>query len=491
MQTQLPRVLGPWIAAAIVVGNVIGTGVFKKGTKVAENAPEFGLGISVWIVGGILVLLGALAMAEIAVRLPRAGGNYVYLREGFGRRAAFLWGWVDFWIIRSASIAVLAYMFMEFFHETLKDLTGVQGDVIAFWPRQVCVIGLIVFLSLLNIRGTRLGGKVQLGLTILKVLSLVLIALLPFVVLLIADDPKYPPRTSLLSPVWPSDGTPVNWTKYGAALVAVLWAYDGWMNFGNVAEEIRNPSRNIPLAALGGVLLIIALYVSANVAYYLVIPQPEMIALKDRPLATEFFTRLLGPIGMAIASSIMMVSVLGALNGNVLVAPRLLFAMGGDGLASPKFRELHPRYATPMTGTIAYAAWSCLMIVLGGLLTQNQLPLIGGIDFNIPAGETLFDILTDFAIVGIVTMGTLAVAAIFPLRNRDPGHDLPYRCIGYPLVPILYILVNAFVLYTMFAEDAQRFKAIVGIGFIAIGWVVYELRFKKLVTSSTSSTLPT
>lgn len=478
MQSQLPRVLGVWMAAAIVVGNVIGTGVFKKGTKVAANAPEFGLGISVWIVGGILVLLGALAMAEIAVRLPRAGGNYVYLREGFGRRAAFLWGWVDFWIIRSASIAVLAYMFTEFLHETIKDLNGTQGEVLAFWPRQLVSIGLIVFLSLLNIRGTRLGGTVQLGLTILKVTSLIVIALLPLAIEIFVRHPSNPIHVEYLRPIWPEDWSLVNWTKYGTALVAVLWAYDGWMNFGNVAEEIRNPSRNIPLAALGGVLLIIALYVSANVAYYLIIPHADMVSLKDRPLAAEFFDRLLGPVGMAVASGIMMVSVLGALNGNVLVAPRLLFAMSLDGLASPKFSELHPRYRTPAFGTFAYMAWSILLIILGGLMTQNRLPLIGGIDFNIPVNDTLFDILTDFAIVGVVTMGTLAVAAIFPLRSRDPGRDLPYRCIGYPIVPMVYVAVNAFVLYTMFAEDNQRFKAIVGIVFIAIGAVVYEAMMK-------------
>jgi amino acid transporter len=280
----------------------------------------------------------------------------------------------------------------------------------------------------------------------------------------------------------------VNWTKYGTALVAVLWAYDGWMNFGNVAEEIRNPSRNIPLAALGGVLLIIALYVSANVAYYLIIPPDQMAKLKDRPLAAEFFERLLGPVGMAVASGIMMVSVLGALNGNVLVAPRLLFAMGADGLAPHRFRELHPKYRTPAFGTLAYMAWSILLIVLGGLLTQNRLPLVAGIDFNIPKDDTLFDILTDFAIVGVVTMGTLAVAAIFPLRSRDPGNDLPYRCIGYPVVPMLYVAVNAFVLYTMFAEDDQRFKAIVGIAFIAVGAAAYEIPFTSSKRSRDSST---
>ncbi len=476
---SLPRVLGPWMAMAIVVGTVIGTGVFKKGRNVATNCPEFGLGISVWIVGGILVLLGALAMAEIAVRFPRAGGNYVYLREGFGRRAAFLWGWVDFWIIRSASIAVLAFMFVEFFHEMLKDLSGTKSDVIEFWFRQAATIALIIGLSIINILGTRLGGRVQLGLTILKVGSLMTIAVLPFVVLLFTSSPAHPPRVELLSPVWPTDWSAVNWGKYGGALVAVLWAYDGWMNFGNVAEEIKNPNRNIPLAAVGGVLLLILLYVAVNVAYYLVIPHADIVSLQDRPVAMEFFFRLLGPIGVAIASSIMMCSVLGALNGNVLVAPRLLFAMGKDHLASPRFSELHSVYRTPVFGTIAYGTWASLMVILGGLMTQYKLPLIAGIDLNLPEGKPLFDVLTDFALVGVVTMGTLAVAAIFPVRWRDPGLDLPYRCIGYPLVPMLYVAGMVFVLGTMFWEPEQRTEAIIGMAFIASGAVVHEWRFRS------------
>jgi amino acid transporter len=248
------------------------------------------------------------------------------------------------------------------------------------------------------------------------------------------------------------------------------------MNIGNVAEEVRNPNRNLPLAALAGVLLLILIYVSANLAYYLVIPHEVMVNLGKRPVATEFFHRMLGPIGVAIVSIIMMCSVLGALNGNILVAPRLLFAMGRDRLASPRFSQLHPRFETPVFGTIAYGVWSSLLVILGGLMTQYELPTVAGIDFNLPKDKDLFDVLTDFALVGVVTMGTLAVAAIFPLRHRDPGANLPYRCPGYPVVPAIYVLAMAFVLYTMFDDRTQRFEATVGCGFIAVGAVVYELR---------------
>src|SRR3954471_2349214 len=181
-QQSLPRVLGPWIATAIVVGTVIGSGVFVKGRKVADNVPEFGTAMCVWVLGGVLALLGSLALAEVAVLFPRAGGNYVFLREGYGRWAGFLWGWVEFWIIRSASIAALATMFSESFHDVLKQsLHPGEKDieVLAFWPRQILTVSVIAGLTILNIRGTRLSGTVQFGITLLKVTSLLFIIVLP------------------------------------------------------------------------------------------------------------------------------------------------------------------------------------------------------------------------------------------------------------------------------------------------------------------------
>src|SRR5688572_638750 len=183
-QHTLPRVLGPWIATAIVVGTVIGSGVFKKGRNVADNVPEFGLAMSVWVLGGLLALLGALALAEVAVLFPRAGGNYVFLREGYGRGAGFLWGWVEFWIIRSASIAALATIFTASFHDVLRQTLypDQKVEVLTFWPRQLLTVLVIVALATVNARGTRLGGGLQLFITILKVGSILFIIALPFAV---------------------------------------------------------------------------------------------------------------------------------------------------------------------------------------------------------------------------------------------------------------------------------------------------------------------
>lgn len=478
---QLARVLGPWMAAAIVVGTVIGSGVFKKARNVAENVPETGLALSVWVLGGVLALLGALAYAEVATLFPRAGGNYVFLREAYGRMAGFLWGWVEFGIIRTASIAALATMFTESFHDVLRQALypAESVDVLAFWPRQALTVLVIAALAALNARGTRLGGGLQVVVTSVKVGSLLLIITLPFAVLAFVSEPAHPPRVEYLSPAWPGSFGGVNWGMYGAALVGVLWAYHGWMNIAPVAEEVTDPQRNIPRALLGGVLLLVVLYCGANLAYYLVIPREQMRELRNTTVATEFCLRLLGPFGSLLASAIVMTSVFGSLNGNLLVGPRLLFAMGKDRLAPAALQRLHPKYDTPALAIGVLAGWASLMVLGVGALTQYQLPVLFGLDLNLPANKAPFDVVTDFAMFGAVAFETLAVASIFVFRHRLPAADRPYRCWGYPVVPILYCLIMGAVLANMFMTPEQRSEARIGLGFIAVGASVYLLMFRR------------
>jgi amino acid transporter len=481
-------VLGPWIATAIIIGTVIGSGVFKKGRNVAENVPEFGLGMAVWVLGGVLALLGAFALAEVAVLFPRAGGNYVFLREAYGRWAGFLWGWVEFWLIRSASISALATMFTESFHDVLKQslYPGQSVELIPFWPRQLLSVLVIGVLAAVNIRGTRLGGGLQFFITLLKVGSLLFIITVPFVVYAATAQPAHPPRTAYLAPMWPASWLGVDWGKFCVALVGVLWAYNGWMNIAPIAEEVREPSRNIPLSLFVGVIALIALYCGANFAYCLIIPHDEMARLpQDTTVATEFCSRLLGPVGGIIASAIIMTSVFGALNGNLLVGPRLLYAMGQDRLAPPALARLHVRYQTPVLAILAMAAWSCLLILAVGVLIQNRLPVIplgsSELDLNLPRGKSPFDVLTDFVIFGSVTFETLAVASIFVFRRKIPitADNRPYRCWGYPVVPALYIAIMGAVLFYFFTEPALRSEALVGAGFIGSGAVVYFLLFRN------------
>lgn len=526
----LIRVLGPVTATAIVVGTVIGTGVFKKSAIVAENVPYFGVAAFVWIIVGLLALLGALAIAEVAVLYPMAGGNYVFLREAYGRLWGFLFGWVEFWMIRSGSIAALATLFAQELvavlkNEVFQQRTGLNlgSEPMSFWAQQWLTVVVIMGLAVVNILGVRWGGLLQLFITTIKVASLIAIAVLPFIAVSVsplANPPK--PRFENLSPMWPSaqdikegvgqkgpaaaaapgvaaqpqvksfeegrgDG---GWlaflSKIGAALVGVIWAYHGWMNIAPVAEEVTRPQRNLPIALLGGVLLIIALYLSANFAYYLIIPQDEMAQIKKTTVATVFCERLLGPIGAALASAAVMCSAFGALSGSILVGPRLLYAMGEDGLAPRSLGAAHPRFHTPARAILVLGIWSGLLILAGAALTQARahgygVPIFSlagkSIDLNLPKGKELFDVLTDFAMFGSISFETLALTTIFAFRWRFPDRERPYRCPFYPWVPILYVSVLSLVLANMFWT--QTTEASIGMGFIVFGAIVYMLIPKR------------
>lgn len=466
----LVRALGPMMATAVVVGTVIGSGVFKKPQSIAAVVPHFGLTALLWVLGGVLVLLGALAYSEVTVLLPQAGGNYVFLREAYGRLAGFLWGWVDFCIIRSASLAALATIFTESLHDIVRNeafqkAVGLpSGTHLGFWTQRGLTVAVLAVLAWVNIRGVRWGGLLQLLITIVKVGSLAAIAVLPFVVLASWLSATTQPNFDNLRPTWPEDWRQVSFGHLGSAFLGVLWAYHGWQNLAPVAEEVRQPQRNLPLALLGGVAIIITLYLGANLAYSLVIPRVEMAELKQTTVATEFSLRLLGSLGAAAASAAVMASVFGALNGNLLVGPRLLYAMGDDGLAPRALGAIHARYRTPALAIAVLATWSALQVVTVAFLTW-----VGWLEEN----KSHFDRLTDFAMFGAVIFETLAVVSIFVFRCRRPNAERPYRCPGYPVVPALYVLLPAFVLMNMFTHETV--EALAGVGFIALGAAVYGI----------------
>jgi amino acid transporter len=475
------------LAIAVVVGTVIGSGVFKKPHIVAENVPFFGLAAMVWIVGGLLAFLGASALAEVAIRFPRAGGNYVYLKEGYGPLAGFLFGWVEFCIIRSASIAALATIFSESVHDILRNQAfqsalawDLGPEPLGYWEQQALTVAVVLGLAFVNVLGVRWGGLLQLFITIVKVGSLVAIALLPFAALAVARSrgQDFNLRTENLHPFLPT-WQQLDLSNLGAALVGVLWAYHGWMNIATIGGEIRNPQRNIPLSFLIGVTIIISLYLAANLGYYLVIPTEEMARVTDTTVATVFSLRLLGPLGAAAASAAIMCSVFGALNGNLLVGPRLLYAMGEDGLAPRALGGVHARFRTPALAIIVLAVWTVILILIVAVLTRYRLPTLPlgswSLNLNIPRGKLNFDVMTDFAIFGSVVFETLAVSTIFRFR-RWPQMEGSYRCWGYPFVPSLYILIMSFVAINMCYK--QTTEVLAAVGLVGTGVMVYCLSFR-------------
>ena len=473
---RLPRALGPIMATAIVIGTVIGTGVFKKPQLVADNVPNFAWVALVWIIGGMIALFGSFAIAEVGVLFPRTGGNYVFLREGYGRLFGFLWGWVEFWIIRSGSIAALATMVTESLHDVLRAVYRLDShhSAMGYWEERLLTIGFIVGLAWVNIRGIRWGGLLQVFVTALKIGTLLGIMLLPF---LVRGPIEHQPSTTLeaAAPAFSLAGL-------GIAMLGVQWAYHGWMNIGLVAGEIRRPQRNIPLSLLAGVGCIILLYLGANVAYHLVIPMTEMRELKNTTVAAEFCLRLVGPIGAGLAAAAVMSSAFGTLSGNLLVGPRLLYAMGQDNLAPQSLSAVHPRYQTPALAIVAVAAWSCLLVLGSAALSRFQLPIWElsesyEINLNLPPDKQLFDVLTDFAMLGAVIFETLAVSTIFVFRARLPNAERPYRCLGYPVTPAIYIAILSGVAINTLVT--QRTESTVVVAFVAVGAVIYALALRR------------
>jgi APA family basic amino acid/polyamine antiporter len=460
----LIRALGPLMATAVVVGTTIGSGVFKKAQVVAENVPDLGFTALAWVLVGVLALLGGLTIAEVASLYPEAGGPYVLLREAYGRAAGFLWGWVDFWIIRSASIAALATIFSEALFNILRD--PMIADRLGYSPTsaslaqpiEVYVTLAVIFgLALVNVRGVKWGGVLQLFITVVKVGSLVVIAALPFLL-----SPLTGPNAPAPIPVEKHPPESFTLGGFATALLAVLWAYHGWMNGSTAAGEVKHPHRNVPISLIGGVLLIIALYLGANFAYSRVIPQDQMANVKDTSVAAVFGARLLGSIGTVVMSAVLMCSVFGALNGNILVGPRVLFAMGEDGLAPTALGRVHPRYRTPSVAILVLTAWSMLLVAVVGILVRFAV---------LDPKKAPFDVLTDFAMFGVVIFETMAVLSIFVFRWRYPKAERPYRCWGYPLTPALYVLLPALILGNFFIN--QRPEAVSGVAIILTGALVY------------------
>jgi amino acid transporter len=471
------------MATAIVIGTVIGSGIFKKPQTVAQNVPWFGLAALVWVGAGVLVLLGALAYAEVAALLPRAGGNYVFLREGYGRMTGFLWGWVEFFIIKSASMAALATMFTLSLHDLLTATAPELSARLGYWQQRILTVVVILFLAAVNIRGVKWSGGLQLVITLVKVGSLLFIIVLPFLALLwVSGGSSRAADPARLEPAWPNREQ-LTFSLLGgfaSALLAAQWAYHGWQNLAPVAEEVKEPQRNLPRSLLIGTAIVVALYLGANLGYSLVLTQRDMELMKDDPeaqrtaekeerpqaktVAIGFCKEVLGPVGTALAAAAVMCSVFGALNGLLLITPRLLYAMGEDGMAPRALGAIHSRYRTPALAILVLAVWSCLLVL--GVAALTKLGVLA-------SGKDHFDILTDFAMFGAVIFETMAVLSIFIFRRTMPDAPRPYRCWGYPVVPALYVLLPGMILVNMFIHQPQ--EALSGVGFIALGAVVYLL----------------
>lgn len=421
---RLPRRLGVWSAGAVLVGSTIGSGIFRIPSTVAENVGTVGTMAVLWVVGALVALFGALTLAELATLYPRSGGIYVFLREAYGPLPAFLFGWTQLLLIRPAGLGAIAMIFAEY-TGAFVPLTDTQVRFIA--------ASAIALLATANIRSVTWGAAVQNASTMAKVVALAGLALLAFAfgdgaAGALAGAPSF----EVLS-----------WGSFGVALIAALWAYDGWPDLTFMAGEVRDPARTLPRALVGGVLAIIAVYLLVNAAYLYVLPVGAMAA--SDLVAADAATRVLGTLGASIVAALVMLSTFGALNGSTMTGPRIFYAMADDGLFFRPIAAVHSRYRTP------YAAIG-LAAILGIANVSSR----------------TFEQLAGQFILGIWPFYALAVGAVFLMRHRRPDAERPYRTVGYPWVPLIFLLASVAMLLNALVEEPLVTGAYFGVTLLGI-----------------------
>jgi len=434
---RLPRTLGLWSSVALVIGITIGSGIFRSPAGIARQAPNPLAMIGLWMLGGGITLCGALSLAEIAAALPQTGGIYAYLREAWGRRAAFLFGWSELILIRASALGGIAVVFGEYLLRSL----GVDPAAHVLLARGLSA-GAIVFAAAANIRGANVGALIVGVATWAKFAALTLLVAAAFAL--------GGSRGASLGHLTAASTGPLFVGSVGLALVSVLWAYDGWADLSFAAGEVKDPQRNLPRAIILGTLALIAIYVLTNLAYLYVLP---IEAIGGAQLvAADTMLALFGRAGVVLVSVFVMISSFSSLNGSMLASPRVFFAMAEDRLLFPAIARVHPRHRTPYVAILVAAA-------LGVALVMSR----------------SFERLTDTFVLAIWPFYAVGVAAIYRLRRERPELPRPYRAIGYPVVPAVFIgSVAAFVVNALFNDTVN---SAVTFALILAGLPVYQMFF--------------
>lgn len=451
-RATLPSILNLFDATMIVVGSIIGSGIFLKVGNVDTHLKQYGFLpiVGVWIGVGLVTLCGSLAVAELGAMYPKAGGPYLYLREAYGRRTAFLWGWTEFWVIRTGSIGALACGTVIYFNQLVELSIPAQAGL---------AIAIVAGLAALNCFSTRWGATLQNVATVTKVGFLAGLILLPVIL--------SRTQSSYLEPAWvppTSDTTSLEFlTHIGLAMVAVLWPYDGWINLGPVAEEIREPQRNVPRALVLGIGTVILVYLGAILSYHLTLPTNHLAS--STTAASDVFKVLFGPVGAQIAALGVMCSTFGATNSNMITGPRIYFAIARDGLIPRWIQQIHPTRQTPANSILMQAAWTTLLIVLFYTWKDNP--------------KKAFDGLTESVICAGLIFYSLSVGAVYILRIRRPELHRPYRTWGYPVTPLLLILAYAGAFAALLYADWKQTMAVLAListGFLYYQWACWRWR---------------
>jgi APA family basic amino acid/polyamine antiporter len=431
--TRLEQRLGVFSATMIVVGSMIGSGIFSAPSYMAERVQSPGVLLGLWLFAGIFTLVGALAYGELAAMAPHAGGQYVFLREAYGRFWAFLYGWTLFLVIQTGFNAAVAI----FFAKTLGGFFPAVGEANVVWvfgrfeinTAQLVGCGVIVLLTGINMLGVRQGAFVQNLFTVLKLAALVVLIV---VGLSMAEDAR-----ANFTPLF--EATPGKkalemgfMAGLAVALSKALFSYDAWNTVTFVSEEVRQPQRNLPRALLWGCVVTMTVYVLTTAAYIANISMSEMQGIKENRVAQRLAEILFGELGVSLVIIAILISTFGCVNGLILGGARVCFAMARDGLFFRSCRQLHPSWRTPWVALVYQGVWSCVLTLSGS-----------------------FDNLLTYTTFASVFFGALTVAGVYRLRWAQPDRPRPYRCWGYPVTPALYLLIAVPFLVYVIQGDAE------------------------------------
>ena len=444
---KLDRQLGLFDSTMMVVGIVIGSGIFMTTGLMADALPSASLILIVWLLGGLQMLAGALTYAELGAAMPKAGGQYVYLREAYGSLPAFLFGWVAFIAYltgTNAAIAVAVAEHLGSFYPSISTHNIVIGfDYFSISGGQIFAISLILILSFINYLGILFGKWIQNVFTILKIGSILFFALAG---LFISTGNHI---DFSINPTSMSIGSIL--TGMGIALVAVTWTVGGWEYVTFAAGEIKNPKKNLPLALIIGTVVILVLYIMINIAYLKVLPMDSLIGELKVGEATA--KSLYGPGIAGAFVVVVIISMFGSLNGNILVGPRISYAMAKDKLFFSKAAEVHPKFHTPGNAIMIQGVWASVLALSG----------------------TFEEIITLVVFVNFM-MWIAASSTVFVLRKKEPELERPYKVWGYPYVPAFFIIFSSAIMINTFFESPQQ--SLMGIGLTLLGIPAY-LYWKK------------
>jgi APA family basic amino acid/polyamine antiporter len=445
-------------ATALVVGSMIGSGIFIVSADIARQVESPGLLLLVWMLAGVVTLMGALTYGELAAQFPKAGGQYVYLREAISPLFGFLYGWTLFMVIQTGTIAAVAVGFARFMSVLVPEISAQpmigftvalpSGPIeVGLSPQRLLAIASILLLTWINVRGVRVAAFVQTLLTSVKVLSLLALIVLGLTI----------GRSGIASAAnfgvafWPEGGVGLGVLPLlGAAMVGALFAMDAWNNVGFAADELQKPKRDLPFAMLTGVLIVTVLYVSANIAYLSVLDIDSIAHAPEDRVATAVLQAIFGAPGMYVMAIAIVISTIGCNNGLILSGARVYYAMARDGLFFRKAEALHPTHKTPAFGLFVQAGWASVLCASG---TYSQL--------------------LDYVVFAALMFYLLTAIGLFALRRKRPHAERPVVVPGYPWLPAAYAVLTAALCLDLLIEKPQY--SWLGLGIVALGLPVYAL----------------